>query len=44
MLLKPNETQQSNWVGSLPQGMGVSYYAEYDFRKFLDLVSEAVVN
>jgi CubicO group peptidase (beta-lactamase class C family) len=44
MILKPNETQQSNWVGSLPQGMGVSYYAEHDFRKFLDLVSEAVVN
>jgi len=28
----------------LPQGMGVSYYAEHDFRKFLDLVSEAVLN
>ena len=44
MLLKLNATQQSNWVGSLPQGMGVPYFAEYNFRKFLDLVSEAVVN
>ena len=44
MLLDLDATQQSNWLASLPRGSGAEYYAEYDFRKFLDLVSEAVVN
>lgn len=44
MLLNLDATQQSNWLASLPRGSGAEYYAEYDFRKFLDLVSEAVVN
>jgi CubicO group peptidase (beta-lactamase class C family) len=44
MLLDLDATQQSNWLASLPRGSGAEYYAEYDFRKFLDLVSESVVN
>lgn len=40
---RPNDIDNSNWIGSLPQGMGVPIGSDpYNDRKVLELVSQSV--
>jgi len=40
---RPNDIDNSNWIGSLPQGMGVPIGSEpYNDRSVLELVSQSV--
>ena len=40
---RPNDIDNSNWIGSLPQGMAVPIGSEpYNDRRVLELVSQSV--
>lgn len=43
MRLKRDGLNNSNWIGSLPQAMFSDYYASYNERDILTLVSQSVV-
>jgi len=42
MRLKSGDVENSNWVGSLPQGMASKYYANYNVNQVLGLVSQSL--
>jgi CubicO group peptidase (beta-lactamase class C family) len=42
MRLKSGDPGNSNWVGSLPQAMAADYFAAYNEREILTLVSQSV--
>ena len=42
MRLKSGDVDNSNWVGSLPQGMAAKYYANYNVNQVLGLVSQSL--